>query len=78
MELSLPTGLSQKELNAQLAELYKDRSMEGIKKQRQKASYKAMIAKLSNDKVSDFVTHMDVTPTAAEILNDNISPSSLL
>ena len=38
LELSLPACLSQKEVNTTLADLHTERTFEGFKKQRQKAS----------------------------------------
>ena len=49
LELSLPTGLLQKDIIAQLAKLHTGRSAEGIKKQRQKSSYEEIMTELSND-----------------------------
>ena len=49
LELSLPTGLLQKDIIAQLSELHTGRSAEGIKKQRQKSSYKEIMTELRND-----------------------------
>ena len=48
LELSLPASLLQKGIIAQLAKLHTGRSAEGIKKQRQKSSYKEIMNELSN------------------------------
>ena len=49
LQLGLPTSLLQKDIIAQLAKMHTGRSAEGIKKQRQKSSYKEVMNELSND-----------------------------
>lgn len=49
LELQLPTGLPQREINIRLASKHTGRSAEGIKKQRQKPSYRAILQQMATE-----------------------------
>lgn len=89
LEACLPTGLTQKEINSRLSNIHTGRSLEGIKKQRLKPSYKSILSEiLANSNFTNkqslgsaINTYRDVCPRTPRLRLeriDSISPWSTI